>query len=101
MHVLSAASFARARGHRTRQGLPVPWQLAHHAAGCISRRPSPLLSEERFIRDGGPVMTVAVTSFDNPEVMQVPQASGQTLFFCSGVAWSTTPATVTFGSGTI
>ena len=31
-------------------------------------------------------MTVAVTSFDNPEVMQVPQASGQTLFFCSGVA---------------
>jgi hypothetical protein len=34
----------------------------------------------------GPVMAVAVTSFDNPEVMQVPQASGQTLFFCSGVA---------------
>ena len=31
-------------------------------------------------------MAVAVTSFDNPEVMQVPQASGQTLFFCSGVA---------------
>jgi hypothetical protein len=29
---------------------------------------------------------VAVTSFDNPEVMQVPQAAGQTLFFCSGVA---------------
>jgi hypothetical protein len=29
---------------------------------------------------------VAVTSFDNPEVMQVPQAGGQTLFFCSGVA---------------
>ncbi len=31
-------------------------------------------------------MAVAVTSFDNPEVMQVPQAGGQTLFFCSGVA---------------
>jgi hypothetical protein len=31
-------------------------------------------------------MAVAVASFDNPEVMQVPQASGQTLFFCSGVA---------------
>jgi hypothetical protein len=31
-------------------------------------------------------MAVAVTSFDNPEVMQVPQASGQALFFCSGVA---------------
>jgi hypothetical protein len=31
-------------------------------------------------------MAVAVTSFDNPEVMQVQQASGQTLFFCSGVA---------------
>ena len=31
-------------------------------------------------------MTVAVTSFDNPEVMQVPLPSGQTLFFCSGVA---------------
>ena len=29
---------------------------------------------------------VAVTSFDNPEVMQVPQGGGQTLFFCSGVA---------------
>ena len=29
---------------------------------------------------------IAVTSFDNPEVMQVPQAGGQTLFFCSGVA---------------
>jgi hypothetical protein len=29
---------------------------------------------------------IAVTSFDNPEVMQVPQAAGQTLFFCSGVA---------------
>jgi hypothetical protein len=29
---------------------------------------------------------VAVTSFDNPEVMPVPQAAGQTLFFCSGVA---------------
>src|SRR6516162_8774701 len=33
-----------------------------------------------------PVMAVAVTSFDNPEVMQVPQGGGQTLFFCSGVA---------------
>jgi hypothetical protein len=31
-------------------------------------------------------MAVAVTSFDNPEVMQVPQGGGQTLFFCSGVA---------------
>jgi hypothetical protein len=31
-------------------------------------------------------MAVAVTSFDNPEVMQVPQAGGQTLFVCSGVA---------------
>jgi len=31
-------------------------------------------------------MVVAVTSFDNPEVMQVPQGGGQTLFFCSGVA---------------
>jgi len=31
-------------------------------------------------------MSVAVTSFDNPEVMQVPQGGGQTLFFCSGVA---------------
>jgi hypothetical protein len=31
-------------------------------------------------------MAVSVTSFDNPEVMQVPQASGQALFFCSGVA---------------
>jgi hypothetical protein len=31
-------------------------------------------------------MAVAVLSFDNPEVMQVPQAGGQTLFFCSGVA---------------
>jgi hypothetical protein len=30
--------------------------------------------------------SVGVTSFDNPEVMQVPQAGGQTLFFCSGVA---------------
>ena len=29
---------------------------------------------------------VAVTSFDNPEVMQVPQAGGHTLFFCAGVA---------------
>ena len=29
---------------------------------------------------------VAVTSFDNPEVMQVPQGGGHTLFFCSGVA---------------
>ena len=29
---------------------------------------------------------IAVTSFDNPEVMEVPQAGGQTLFFCSGVA---------------
>ena len=31
-------------------------------------------------------MAVAVTSFDNPEVMQVPQGGGHTLFFCSGVA---------------
>ncbi len=31
-------------------------------------------------------MTVAVTSFDNPEVMPVPQGGGHTLFFCSGVA---------------
>jgi hypothetical protein len=31
-------------------------------------------------------MTVAVTGFDNPEVMQVPQAGGLTLFICSGVA---------------
>lgn len=31
-------------------------------------------------------MAVSVVSFDNPEVMQVPQAGGQTLFFCSGVA---------------
>jgi hypothetical protein len=31
-------------------------------------------------------MAVAVVSFDNPEVMQVPQAGGQSLFFCSGVA---------------
>jgi hypothetical protein len=31
-------------------------------------------------------MAVAVMSFDNPEVMQVPQAGGQILFFCSGVA---------------
>jgi hypothetical protein len=31
-------------------------------------------------------MTVAVTGFDNPEVMEVPQPGGQTLFFCSGVA---------------
>lgn len=31
-------------------------------------------------------MAVALTSFDNPEVMQVPQGGGQTLFFCSGVA---------------
>ena len=30
-------------------------------------------------------MAVAVTSFDNPEVMQVPQGGGHTLFFCSGV----------------
>jgi hypothetical protein len=29
---------------------------------------------------------VTVTSFDNPEVMPVPQGGGQTLFFCSGVA---------------
>ena len=29
---------------------------------------------------------IAVTSFDNPEVMEVPQAGDQTLFFCSGVA---------------
>jgi hypothetical protein len=29
---------------------------------------------------------VAVTSFDNPEVMPVPQGGGHTLFFCSGVA---------------
>jgi hypothetical protein len=35
---------------------------------------------------GAQVMTVAVMSFDNPEVMQVPQAGGQSLFFCSGVA---------------
>ena len=27
-----------------------------------------------------------VAEFDNPEVMQVPQPGGQTLFFCSGVA---------------
>jgi len=31
-------------------------------------------------------MTVSVINFDNPEVMQVPQAGGQNLFFCSGVA---------------
>jgi hypothetical protein len=31
-------------------------------------------------------MAVSVSSFDNPEVMQVPQGGGQTLFFCSGVA---------------
>jgi hypothetical protein len=31
-------------------------------------------------------MAVAVLSFDNPEVMQVPQAGGQNLYFCSGVA---------------
>ncbi len=31
-------------------------------------------------------MAVAVVSFDNPEVMQVPQAGGQSLCFCSGVA---------------
>ena len=31
-------------------------------------------------------MAVAVISFDNPEVMQVPQAAAQSLFFCSGVA---------------
>ena len=31
-------------------------------------------------------MAVAVTSFDNPEVMQVPQGGGHILFFCSGVA---------------
>ena len=31
-------------------------------------------------------MAVSVSSFDNPEVMQVPQGGGHTLFFCSGVA---------------
>ena len=31
-------------------------------------------------------MTVAVASFDNPEVMQVPQGGGLTLFVCTGVA---------------
>src|SRR5262249_23658682 len=30
--------------------------------------------------------TVSVAEFDNPEVMEVPLAGGQTLFFCSGVA---------------
>jgi hypothetical protein len=30
--------------------------------------------------------TVSVAEFDNPEVMEVPLAGDQTLFFCSGVA---------------
>jgi len=31
-------------------------------------------------------MTVTVLSFDNPEVMRVPQVDRLNLFFCSGVA---------------